>query len=57
VSDIEKAAAWLVDRGVTLERYPHLPQDAQGVWTAPDGVRIVWFKDPDGNVLGLVQFR
>jgi len=30
--------------------------DAQGIWSAPSGARIAWFKDPDGNVLSLAQF-
>ena len=30
--------------------------DAKGIWTAPSGARIAWFKDPDGNVLSLTEF-
>ena len=26
------------------------------VWTAPDGSKVAWFLDPDGNNLSLVQF-
>jgi hypothetical protein len=33
-----------------------LGQDAVGVWTAPGGDRVAWFRDPDGNVLSLTQF-
>lgn len=32
-------------------------QDAHGVWTTPNGDRVAWFGDPDGNVLSLTQFR
>jgi predicted enzyme related to lactoylglutathione lyase len=31
-------------------------QDAEGIWTAPGGAKIAWFKDPDGNILSLTQF-
>jgi predicted enzyme related to lactoylglutathione lyase len=30
-------------------------QDAAGVWTAPGGGKVAWFKDPDGNLLSLSQ--
>jgi hypothetical protein len=43
----------LQGRGIVFERYPGMKQDALGVWTAPGGARIAWFKDPDGNVLSL----
>jgi catechol 2,3-dioxygenase-like lactoylglutathione lyase family enzyme len=56
VGDITRAVAGLIASGVGMERYEGLGQDDQGIWTAPDGkVRIVWFKDPDGNLLSLTQ--
>jgi predicted enzyme related to lactoylglutathione lyase len=27
----------------------------QGIWSAPGGAKVAWFKDPDGNVLSLTQ--
>jgi catechol 2,3-dioxygenase-like lactoylglutathione lyase family enzyme len=42
--------------GVKSERYPWLDQDADGVWQAPSGARIVWFKDPDGNLLSVAEY-
>lgn len=42
-------------RGVVFERYAFLQQDALGVWEAPGGARVAWFKDPDGNLLSLSQ--
>jgi catechol 2,3-dioxygenase-like lactoylglutathione lyase family enzyme len=56
VADIGDAMASLAGRGVRFELYAGLPQDAQGVWTTPQGARVAWFKDPDGNVLSLTQF-
>jgi len=55
VPDIAAAIDDLVRRGVTFERYEGLHQDGAGVWTAPGGARIAWFRDPDGNVLSLTQ--
>jgi predicted enzyme related to lactoylglutathione lyase len=56
VPDIKKTMEELRGRGVVFERYGFLEQDADGVWKAPSGARIAWFKDPDGNTLSLVQF-
>jgi catechol 2,3-dioxygenase-like lactoylglutathione lyase family enzyme len=55
VEDIVAAAKALVEAGVKFERYPHLTQDALGVWQAPDGAKVAWFKDPDGNTLSLAE--
>jgi len=56
VPDIATAASELVKAGVSLEKYPFLVQDELGVWASPDGAaKVVWFKDPDGNVLSLSQ--
>lgn len=52
VADIEAA---LADLGVELLRYEGIDQDERGVWTAPGGIRVAWFRDPDGNVLSLSQ--
>jgi catechol 2,3-dioxygenase-like lactoylglutathione lyase family enzyme len=56
VADLGAAMAGLAERGVSFERYAWMKQDAAGVWTTPDGAKICWFKDPDGNVLSLTQF-
>ena len=56
VRDIEAAVAELANRDVHFERYPGLDQDERGIWRAPGGGRIAWFKDPDGNTLSLTQF-
>ena len=55
VSDIGGAIAALTANGVTFERYPGLVQDEDGVWTAPGGSLITWFRDPDGNTLSLQE--
>ena len=55
VSDIGAAVAQLARRGVTMERFEFMAQDEQGVWIAPGGARVAWFKDPDGNTLSITQ--
>ena len=57
VSDIYAEAKELMSRGVQFEHYEWLEQDEIGIWTAPSGGRIAWFKDTDGNVLSLTQFN
>jgi catechol 2,3-dioxygenase-like lactoylglutathione lyase family enzyme len=39
--------------GSVFTRYDGMAQGAQGVWTSPNGDRIAWCTDPDGNVLSL----
>lgn len=57
VDDIYAAIRDLAKRGVKFEQYnlPFMKQDEHGVWTTPDGDRVAWFKDPDGNVLSVSQ--
>ena len=53
VPDVAAAVDALVGRGISFTRYPGLQQDGRGIWTAPDGDRVAWFADPDGNTLSL----
>jgi catechol 2,3-dioxygenase-like lactoylglutathione lyase family enzyme len=55
VPDIEKIVAGLQAKGVKFERFGFFDQDALGIWTAPSGDKVAWFKDPDGNVLSVSQ--
>ena len=55
VPDIGGAVRQLSTRGVHPERYPFLEQDEDGIWLAPGGTRVAWFKDPDGQLLSLSQ--
>jgi catechol 2,3-dioxygenase-like lactoylglutathione lyase family enzyme len=56
VPDIYVMVAGLKAKGVVFEQYDGLGQDEAGVWMAPGGTRVAWFKDPDGNVLSLAQW-
>lgn len=55
VSDIERVVDALTARGVVFEKYPFVQDQARGIWTAPGGSKVAWFKDPDGNVLSVSQ--
>lgn len=57
VNDVDASVASLAAKGVTFEHYGFFgeAQAANGVWTAPGGDKIAWFKDPDGNLLSLSQ--
>jgi hypothetical protein len=53
VSDIHATIAELSAKGIEFLRFSFFPQDEAGVWAAPDGSKVAWFKDPDGNMLSL----
>jgi catechol 2,3-dioxygenase-like lactoylglutathione lyase family enzyme len=55
VADIHKTVAELTSKGLQFTRYGFLKQGEDGVWTAPDGAKVAWFLDPDGNTLSLSQ--
>jgi catechol 2,3-dioxygenase-like lactoylglutathione lyase family enzyme len=53
VDDIRASIRSLVANGVEFVRFDGMDQDADAVWTAPNGAQVAWFKDPDGNTLSL----
>ncbi len=55
VRDIEAVVRWLQERGVAFEKYPFVQDQELGIWTAPGGSKVAWFKDLDGNVLSVSQ--
>ena len=57
VSDIRGTVRRLSEAGVVFERYDGMNQDSDGIWQAPSGARVAWFRDPEGHVLSLTQFR
>ena len=55
VSGIDAEVADLRTRGVEFEEYDEGPfRTVDGIATLPIG-RAAWFKDPDGNTIGLLQ--
>ena len=57
VKEIENVVSGLQAKGVSFERFGFFEQDELGIWTAPTGDKVAWFKDPDGNVLSVSQHR
>lgn len=56
VPDIRASVKALREKGVTFTVYDGMGQDADGIWTAPDGkAKVAWFADSDGNVLSLSE--
>lgn len=55
VSSIDDTVEALSARGVIFEIFLGMNQDTRGVWQAPSGARVAWFKDPDGNTLSLTE--
>ena len=56
VTDIDAIATALAEKRVATERFPNFQHDPRGVWRAPDGTQVLWFRDPDGNLLSVVQY-
>jgi len=57
VADIDGDVAALTAKGISFERYPFFgdAQGEDGIWSAPGGDKVAWFRDPDGNLLSLSQ--
>ncbi|REK08971.1 MAG: VOC family protein [Planctomycetota bacterium] len=56
VPDIAAIAGKLTAAGIAPVPFAGLEQDAHGIWSAPGGAKVLWFNDPDGNVLSVTQF-
>jgi catechol 2,3-dioxygenase-like lactoylglutathione lyase family enzyme len=55
VPNIEEMVRGLSGKGVHFEIFSFFKQDELGIWTAPNGDKVAWFKDPDGNILSASQ--
>jgi len=53
VEDISAAVDRLKAAGVKFCEMPGKNQDDSLIWTAPDGSKVAWFQDPDGNWLSV----
>jgi catechol 2,3-dioxygenase-like lactoylglutathione lyase family enzyme len=53
VKDLRTTVLGLQKAGVTCEIFGFFKQDDLGIWTAPNGDQVAWFKDPDGNILSV----
>jgi len=55
VEDISSTIKSLNRKEIFCENYEFLQQDSLGIWTSPNGSKVAWFKDPDGNILSLTE--
>lgn len=55
VPDISATIKSLNEKGLECKKYDFMEQDGLGVWTSPNGSKVAWFNDPDGNVLSLTE--
>jgi len=55
VDDVDKVVDELSSKGVTFEQYDMDPikTNEKGIAELPDGEKVAWFKDPDGNILAV----
>ena len=51
--DIVSTVQELKKKGVIFMMIGDPAQDNRGIWTAPGGTKVAWFRDPDGNVLSV----
>ena len=54
ITGIDAEVADLKRRGVVFEEYES-PKTVDGIATIPIG-RAAWFRDPDGNLIGMLEF-
>ena len=53
--DIERIVAALKDKGVRFEHYDMPGARLEGDVHVMDKMKVAWFKDPDGNILNLIN--
>lgn len=56
VADLEEEVRALKEKGITFEHYELEGLTPKGdFYEGQGGFRTAWFKDPDGNILSLIQ--
>lgn len=53
--DIVEVVEDLRGKGVTFEHYPEMGMTLNGDIHEAGSMKLVWFKDPDGNILHLIE--
>ena len=54
-ADIESLVQALKDKGVAFEHYDFPGMARQGDLHVAGGMKVAWFKDPDGNIHSLIN--
>ncbi len=57
VKDIQEEVKGLKDKGIAFEHYDLEGLKATGDIYEGGGMKTAWFKDPDGNILSLIEER
>ena len=57
VDNIESEVRGLKDKGIAFEHYELEGLTADGDIYSGEGMKTAWFKDPDGNILSLIEER
>ena len=55
VDDIEAEVETLKQKGVMFEHYDMPGLELEGDVHVGEGMKVAWFKDPDGNILNIVE--
>jgi len=55
VDDIQEEVRGLKDKGIAFEHYDLEGLKANGDIYEGEGMKTAWFKDPDGNILSLIE--
>ena len=55
VDDIEAEVETLKQKGVMFEHYDMPGLELEGDVHIGEGMKVAWFKDPDGNILNIVE--
>ncbi|AGA77686.1 VOC family protein [Echinicola vietnamensis] len=56
VDDIEKTVDALTATGIVFEQYTgNIQTDAKGICRNEEGPQVAWFKDPEGNILSVLE--
>jgi catechol 2,3-dioxygenase-like lactoylglutathione lyase family enzyme len=56
VDDIQKEVGELKEKGIFFEQYDLPGLQHQGdIYVGEGGFKTTWFKDPDGNILSLIE--
>jgi len=55
VDDAEREVSELKEKGIFFEHYDLPGLEREGDLYVAEGMKTAWFKDPDGNILSLIE--
>jgi catechol 2,3-dioxygenase-like lactoylglutathione lyase family enzyme len=56
VADIQTVISHLNSKGVEIERFTNFTHDENGILKISGRDQVAWFRDPDGNLLSVVEY-